>query len=159
MAALDHRVDDTRVTAERRRHRKPNASMSSGGFGYEAGQVLGRVASRREHERMDDHLGRSLGDAARKALGDRGLCELHVSRLHDARRTESLLDQGSDLSEQCVGCSASAPMVDQEHRSALARRLLVRGGEVHRAYLGHALLGVKNRSRRVDLKRSLTERA
>lgn len=132
--------------------------MSSGGVCHETRQVFGHMAARREHERMDDHLGRSLGDATRKALGDRGLCKLHVSRLHDARRTESLLDQGSDLSEQCVGRGASAPVVDQEHRSALARRLLVRAGEIHRAYLGHALLGVKKRSRRVDLKRSLTER-
>ena len=132
------------MTAERGCHRKPNASVSSSGFRDEARQVLGHVPPWREHERMNDDRGRALGDAASEPLGDGGLRELHVSRLHDARRAESLLDQRSDFSEQGVGRSASAPVVDQEHRGAVAHRLFVRAGEAHRAYLGHALQGVKN---------------
>lgn len=113
----------------------------------------------RKHERVNDHLGRTLLDAASEAFGDRWLCNLHVRRLHDASRTKTLLDQGSDFIEQRVGRSPSTPVVDQEYRGALIRRLFVCAGETHRAYLGHSLHGVKNYGPRAALKRSRTARA
>jgi len=142
------------VTAERGHHRKPYAFVSCSRFRDEARQVLGHVPPWGKHERVNNYRGRTLLDAAREALSNRGLCDLHVRRLHDAFGAEALSDQGSDFIEQRVGRSPPTPMVDQEYRRALTRRLFARAGRHHRAYLGHWLRGVKNRGRRENLTRS-----
>ena len=113
----------------------------------------------REHERVDDHIGRTLLYAQSEGFGDRGLCDLHVRRLYDAFGAKALLDQGSDFTDQLVGRGPSAPMVDEEYRGAVTRRPFARAGRAHRAYLGHSLRGVKTCGRGPDLKRSQTARA
>ncbi len=133
--------------------------MSGSGFRNEAWQVFGHVPPWGQHERVNDNSGRTLLDAASEAVGDCGLCDLHVGRLHDAFAAEALLDQGSDFVEQRVGHSPPTPMVDQEYRRALARRPFVCAEKNHHAYLGRWRHGVKNSGRGAALKRSPTARA
>jgi len=145
VTSFDHRVDHTRMAAERCGQRKDDTDVWLSGLGNQPGQVFAHVSARREHERMHDHGGRSLLDAASEPSRNCGLSDLHVRRLHDASGAETLLHEHGDFIEERVRLRASTTVVDQENRAASVGLPSIQWGSAHRHYLGPYVAGVKKR--------------
>lgn len=122
------------MAAKRGGKRKCDAFVQFGGLGNQSRQVFAHVSARGKHERMHDDSGRSLFDAAGKALGDCRLGDLHVCGLHDASGAEALPHECGNLIEQRIGLGAPTTVVDQENRAV-----------AHPDYLGLGSAGVKKR--------------
>ena len=95
-------------------------------LGQHAGDVLRRVAARREEEWVADHRLGPLLDARRVGLLERGLGELHVRWLHDGAAAV-LLERRDHLEQLLVRRLALGAVVDHDHRHLpLLLPLLVR---------------------------------
>ena len=103
------------MAAERSRQREPNAVMLRCDLGDQARKVLLHVTSSGQHERVHDDERCPLLDAARKALLNRRLRDLHVSRLDDGAFPHARLHAADDFAQELVGFATPAAVVNQEN--------------------------------------------